>query len=84
MARGHSGDRIIVCPRQFARPGSVFGGSAMPVCRGNDLTGGVALPMFPAARRRSDPPPERKKADKSSGYHESGSGGIARQGEDDQ
>jgi len=50
----------------------------------NDLTGGIALPMFPAARRRSDPPPRRKKANKSLGYHESGSGGIARQGENDQ
>jgi hypothetical protein len=40
--------------------------------------------MFAAAGTGSKTPERREKANKSLGYHESGSGGIARQGEDDQ
>ena len=62
----------------------VFSPTAFPVCRGNDLTGGVALPMFPAAGGRQDTRKTAEKTGKSLGYHESGGSGIARQGEDDQ
>ena len=52
MARGRRVERIILCRRQFALRGCLFGGSATPNLGCNDLTGGVALPMFPAAGRR--------------------------------
>ena len=64
--------------------GGVFGGSAGPAATLSDLTGGVGLPMFAAAASRQDTSETPKKANKSLGYHESGSGGIARQGENDQ
>jgi hypothetical protein len=63
---------------------SVFSISAWSRSEGNDLTGGLALPMFPAAGSRPDIPRTAEKADKSLGYYESSHSGIARQGEDDQ
>jgi hypothetical protein len=69
---------------QFAMFASVLSRGACPAAGSNDLTGGVALPMFPAAGRRPDRLRRPKKADKSLGYHESCSGRIARQGENDQ
>ncbi len=64
--------------------GGVLSVAAAALPGGNDLTGGVALPMFPAAGSRPGMPETAEKANKSLGYHESGSSRIARQGEDDQ
>jgi hypothetical protein len=65
-------------------PRSHFGMANRTPSQGNDLTGGAALPMFPAAEEPQDALRTDKKAVKSSGYHEFGHCGIACQGEDDQ
>src|ERR1700691_1469535 len=69
---------------KFVMFGGVFRIPAALLAKGNDLTGGLALPMFPAAASRPDRPRTAEKANKSLGYYESGHSGIARQGEDDQ
>jgi hypothetical protein len=75
---------FVVCRPQFAMFGGVFSVPAALPSDGNDLTGGLALPMFPAAESGPDRPRTAEKANKSLGYHESGHSGIARQGENDQ
>ena len=56
----------------------------MPPSIGNDLTGELALPMFAATIPAQLCRLIGKNAVKSSDYHESCTGGIARQGENDQ
>jgi hypothetical protein len=70
--------------RHFAVIGPHLPFIRLPLSTGNDLTGGDALPMFASAWMLHHPLLEGKKAFKSSGYHESGTGGIARQSEDNQ
>jgi hypothetical protein len=68
----------------ISRKLSYFHIIAAPVSNGNDLTGGVALPMFRAPWGPLVTLQKGEKALISLGYHEACSSGIAGEGEDDQ